>query len=131
MSAKTEYVAAPRKMAIDLVRKDDGERLSMPNQMWAFLLSSAEATGWKPSGTTLFDEETEEERTDWDSTDYSSNEGQSVDEEDAEALAEALTAFQGMNKMTGPEEESILQEFLNWAQIDDEGETYYPGFEIW
>jgi hypothetical protein len=33
-------------MAIDLVRKEDGERLSMPNQMWAFLLSSAEATGW-------------------------------------------------------------------------------------
>ena len=118
-------------MAIDLVRKDDGERLSMPNQMWAFLLSSAEASGWKPSGTTLFDEETEEERSDWDTTDYSSNEGQSVDEEDAEALAEALTAFQGMNKMTGPEEESILQEFLNWAQIDDEDEKYYPGFEIW
>ena len=46
-------------MAIDLVRKDDGERLSMPNQMWAFLLSSAEATGWVPSGTTLLDEETE------------------------------------------------------------------------
>ena len=118
-------------MAIDLVRKEDGERLSMPNQMWAFLLSSAEATGWKPSGTTLLDEETEEERTDWDSTDYSSNEGQSVDGEDAEAMAEALRAFQGMNKITGPEEESTLQEFLNWAQIDDEGENYYPGFEIW
>ena len=46
-------------------------------------------------------------------------------------MAEALRAFQGMNKITGPEEESTLQEFLNWAQIDDEGENYYPGFEIW
>jgi hypothetical protein len=118
-------------MAIDLVRKDDRERLSMPNQMWAFLLSSAETTGWKPSGTTLMDEETEEERTDWDSTDYSSNEGQSVDEEDAEAMAVALRAFQGLNKTAGPEEKSALQQFLDFAQIDDEGEKYYPGFEIW
>ena len=118
-------------MAIDLVRKEDGERLSMSNQMWAFLLSSAETTGWKPSGTTLLDEETEEARTDWDSTDYSSNEGQSVDVEDAEAMAEALRAFKGINKMTGSEEESTLQGFLDWAQIDDEGENYFPGFEIW
>lgn len=118
-------------MAFDLVRKEDGERLSIPNQMWAFLLSSAEAAGWKPAGTTLLDEETEEERVDWDSADYSSHEGQSIDEEDAEALADALRSFQGQNKILGPEEESILQEFLGWAQIDEEGDKYYPGFEIW
>jgi len=40
---------------------------------------------------TLFVGQTEDERTDWGSTDYSSNEGQSVDEEDVEALEEALT----------------------------------------
>ena len=118
-------------MAVDLVRKDDGERLSMPNQMWAYLLSSAEASGWKPSGTTLMDEQTEEERIDWDTTDYSSNEGQSVDDEDAEAMADALRSFQSQNKTAGPEEGSSLQEFLDFVQIDDEGDQYYPGFEIW
>jgi hypothetical protein len=118
-------------MAVDLVRKDDGERLSMPNQMWAFLLASAEASGWVPSGTTLTDEETEEERADWDHTDYSSNEGQSVDEEDAEAMADALRSYQGQNKTSGPEESAALQVFLDFVQIDDEGDQYYPGFEIW
>jgi hypothetical protein len=118
-------------MAVDLVRKDDGERLSMPNQMWAFLLTSAEAFGWNPSGTTLMDEETEEERADWDQTDYSSNEGQSVDEDDSEAMADALRSFQGQNKTAGPEEAAALQSFLDFVQIDDEGDQYYPGFEIW
>jgi len=118
-------------MAVDLVRKDDGERLSMANQMWAFLLTSAEASGWVPMGTTLMDEETEEERADWDHTDYSSNEGQSVDEEDAEAMAVALRSFQGQNKPEGPEEAVALQGFLDFVQIDDEGDQYYPGFEIW
>jgi len=122
---------ASRQMAVDLVRKDDGERLSMPNQMWAYLLTSAEASGWKPSGTTLMDGETEEERADWDTTDYSSNEGQSVDDEDAEAMADALRSFQSQNGTAGPEEESSLQEFLDFVQIDDEGDQYYPGFEIW
>lgn len=118
-------------MAVDLVRKDDGERLSMSNQIWAFLLSSAEGSGWVASGTTLMDEETEEERADWDPTDYSSNEGQSVDEEDAEAMSDALRLFQGKNKKVGPEESAALQGFLDFVQIDEEGDQYYPGFEIW
>ena len=118
-------------MATDLVRKEDGERLSMSNQMWAFLLTSAEATGWKPAGTTLLDDETEEERVDWDSTDYSSNDGQSVDEEDAEAMAESLQDFKNQSNNIGPKEKSILQEFLSWVQIEEEGDKYCPGFEIW
>ena len=87
----------------------------MPNQMWAFLLTSAEASGWVPMGTTLMDEETEEERADWDRTDYSSNEGQSVDEEDAEAMAVALRLFQDQNKIAGPEETAALRVFLDFV----------------
>ena len=30
-----------------------------------------------------------------------------------------------------PEEAVALQGFLGFVQIDDEGDQYYPGFEIW
>ena len=33
--------------------------------------------------------------------------------------------------MSGLHEESALKKFLIWAYIDDEGDKYDPGFEIW
>ena len=47
-------------MAVDLVRKEDGERLKLSNQIWGFILQMAEENGWEPEGTSLLDEETEE-----------------------------------------------------------------------
>ena len=118
-------------MSVDLVRKEDGERLSMPNQMWAFLLSAAEASGWKPSGTTIIDEETEEERLDWDSSDYSSNEGQSVDEDDAKAMSDALKLFHSQSTRSTREEDVSLKEFIGFVEVEEDDEKYYLGFEIW
>ena len=49
-------------MAVDLVRKEDGEKLKLSNQIWGFILQTAEENGWEPEGTSLLDEETEEEK---------------------------------------------------------------------
>ena len=49
-------------MSVDLVRKEDGERLILSNQIWGFILQTAEENGWEPEGTSLLDEETEEEK---------------------------------------------------------------------
>ena len=49
-------------MAVDLVRKEDGERLNLNNQIWGFILQTAEENGWEPERTFLLDEETEEEK---------------------------------------------------------------------
>ena len=118
-------------MSVDLVRKEDGERLSMTNQMWAFILTAAEVSGWKPSGTSLINEETEEERIDWDASDYSSNEGQSVDEDDAEAMADALKSFKFKKTDVSKEEGLALEKFIDFVEAEEDGEIYYPGFEIW
>ena len=45
-------------MAVDLVRKEDGEKLNLSNQIWGFILQTAEENGWEPEGTSLLDEET-------------------------------------------------------------------------
>ena len=52
-------------MAVDLVRKEDGEKLNLSNQIWGFILQTAEENGWEPEGTSLLDEETEEEKKIW------------------------------------------------------------------
>tara|TARA_B100000123_G_C25353256_1_gene263805 strand:- start:171 stop:401 length:231 start_codon:yes stop_codon:yes gene_type:complete len=49
-------------MSVDLVRKEDGERLILSNQIWGFILQTAEENGWEPEGTSLLDEETEKEK---------------------------------------------------------------------
>ena len=49
-------------MAVDLVRKEDEEKLNLSNQIWGFILQTAEENGWEPEGTSLLDEETEEEK---------------------------------------------------------------------
>ena len=49
-------------MSVDLVRKEDGERLKLSNQIWGFILQTAEENGWEPEGTSLLDEETEKEK---------------------------------------------------------------------
>ena len=49
-------------MAVDLVRKEDGEKLNLSNQIWGFILQTAEENGWEPEGTSLLDVETEEEK---------------------------------------------------------------------
>ena len=117
-------------MAVDLVRKEDGEKLNLSNQIWGFILQMAEENGWEPEGTSLLDEETEEEKEDWDTSDYSSNEGQSVEEEDAENIANALKIYLDNVDSTDPVEEEAINKFLAWVSFEDE-EDYFPGFEIW
>ena len=117
-------------MAVDLVRKEDGEKLNLSNQIWGFILQTAEENGWEPEGTSLLDEETEEEKKDWDTSDYSSNEGQSVEEEDAENIANALKIYLDKVDSPNPVEVEAINKFLAWVSFEDE-EDYFPGFEIW
>ena len=56
-------------MAVDLVPKEDRERLNLSNQIWEFIFQTAEENGWEPEGTSLLDGETEEEKKDWDTSD--------------------------------------------------------------
>ena len=99
-------------MAVDLVRKEDGENLNLSNQIWGFILQTAEENGWEPEGTSLLDEETEEEKKNWDTSDYSSNEGQSVEEEDAENIANALKIYLDKVDSPNPVEVEAINKFL-------------------
>ena len=49
-------------MAVDLVRKEDGEKLNLSNQICGFILQKAEENGQEPEGTSLLDAETEEKK---------------------------------------------------------------------
>ena len=67
---------------------------------------------------------------DWDTSDYSSNEGQSVEEEDAENIANALKIYLDKVDSPNPVEVEAINKFLAWVSFEDE-EDYFPGFEIW
>ncbi len=117
-------------MGMDLSRLEDAEKWSCSNALWGYILESAEKAGWKPEGTSKLDEETESEDTNWDTTDYSTQEGQQVSDDDSKNMAEALDNYLETNN---PEdiEKRIIVSFLEWVRYDDNDELYYPGFEIY
>jgi hypothetical protein len=117
-------------MGIDLSRLEDAEQWSCSNALWGYVLESAEKGGWTPEGTDKLNEETESEDTNWDSSDYSTQAGQQVTDSDSKNMAEALDNYL---KGSNPKEieERIIKSFLEWVRYDDNGELYYPGFEIY
>ena len=117
-------------MGIDLSRLEDAEKWSCSNTLWGYILESAEKGGWKPEGTSKLDEQTESEDANWDRTDYSTQEGQQVSDDDSKNMAEALDNYLKSNNSVDIEER-IVKSFLEWVRYDDNGELYYPGFEIY
>lgn len=116
-------------MSVDLVRLEDAERLSISNQQWAFILTSAENNGWKPLGTTKLDDEGEVNE-DWDTSDYSSNDGQVVDSDDCMQLD--ICCKKALIKSKDDKwEMETLEKFIQFVSISEDNELYYPGFEIW
>ena len=120
-------------MAMDLFRKEDGERWTCTKPLWEYILESAEKGGYKPQGTSQYDFDTGEPDDSWDSSDYVSKSGQFVHDEDAKNMGESLDKFMTKHQPTGTEKEIILS-FVQWVRICKEGEEdkpYYPGFDIW
>ena len=50
---------------------------------------------------------------------------------EASSIEPGALASAPAQESLGPEEALALQGFLDFVQIDDEGDQYYPGFEIW
>ena len=79
-------------MGMNLSRLEDGELFECSNGMWGIIMASACKTGWKPLGTFKMDENDNPDPN-WDKNDYSSHQGQIVNETDAFELSKALKKF--------------------------------------
>ena len=77
-------------MGMDLSRLEDGEKWTCSNTLWGYILESAEKGGWKPEGTSKYDEESDSEDPNWDESDYSTQEGQQVSDDDSKNMAEVF-----------------------------------------
>ena len=113
-------------MGYNFTRMDDGEEWTCNRPLWDFLLDSARAKGWQPTGTYKIDEVSGDEDPAWDPNDYHSNSGQGVMGNDVESMVSALKLFDEQECPKGVEKE-IISGFIRWAMLDDE----YPGFEIY
>ena len=121
-------------MGMNLARLEDGEEFTCSNGYWNLILDSAKKEGWKPLGTTKYDEAMKKDTT-WNSSDYNSNNGQVVNDEDAYQLSKSLKQYLSKEKENiTHDEHDIIAQFIEWLKIDDEvddGIDYYPGFEIY
>jgi len=113
-------------MAYDLSRMEDGEKLSISNSDYGLVLETANKFSWEPRGTFKIDENGNEIEF-WDSSDYTSCDGQSVNEFDAGELFDALVKALASSKLD-EYEITVIKNFIAWLQIT-EGEI--PGFEIY
>ncbi len=113
-------------MGINLSRLDDGEEWSCNNSLWNFILDTALANDWTPSGTYMIDPDTENEDSSWDESDYRSNNGQLVTENDVENLINSLNKSLTENSFNEIEN-NIIRDFIKFVKPE---ETIYS-FEIY
>ncbi len=120
-------------MGINLSRLDDGELFECSNGMWGIIMASAYKTGWKPLGTFKMDENDNPDPN-WDKNDYSSHQGQIVNEIDAFEMSKALKKFIEIEKeVIDPNEYSVISKFIEWLNINSHQsniDDHFPGFEI-
>jgi hypothetical protein len=120
-------------MGMNLSRLEDGELFECSNGMWGIIMESAYKTGWKPLGTFKMDENDNLDPN-WDNNDYSSHQGQIVNETDAFELSKALKKFIEIEKENIDQiEYSTISQIIEWLKIEDyedDGMDYFPGFEI-
>jgi len=118
-------------MAMDFTRFEDGEKFWCSNMLWAKIQDIAIANGWVPTGTCFVDDDGEEDPN-W-SGGYDVNDGQCLDEIDAENLMIALDAViaKGIdyleNKDFNEDDRIKLDEFIKWGRDDG----CAVGWEIW
>ena len=113
-------------MGMDLVRRRDSIKWQCSNQLWIYIIDSAQMSGWKPLGIKYQD--------DFDVTDpldYYTNNGQTVTPEDSENLHLSLVKFIKEKNPKGIEKE-IIKDLLNWLvrRNDDNSVMDIPGFII-
>tara|TARA_B100000035_G_scaffold163768_1_gene139526 strand:- start:182 stop:547 length:366 start_codon:yes stop_codon:yes gene_type:complete len=120
-------------MGMNLSRLEDGAEFECSNGMWGVIMASAYKSGWKPLGTFKMDANDNPDPN-WDKNDYSSNQGQIVNEDDAFEMSKALKKFVEIEKENiDPIEYSTISQFIEWLKIEDyedDGIDYFPGFEI-
>ena len=121
-------------MGMNLARLEDGQEFVCSNGMWGIILSSAKKGGWKPLGTFKIDEN-ENPEPNWDKNDYSSHQGQVVNEDDVFEMSKALKKFVKQEKSNiNTVEYSTISQFIEWLKVEDyedDGIDYFPGFEIY
>jgi hypothetical protein len=113
---------------------EDGEVFSCSNIQWGMILEAAEYCGWEPNGTQLVDEDGNEAE-DWDGA-YDSNEGQIVNEIDAENIAKTLE--NGLKNKADllastqfiEDDLPFITNFINWSRIEENGELFAVGYEL-
>jgi hypothetical protein len=116
-------------MSVDLTRLDDGEILTLSNQEWASILKLAAESGWVPEGTRRIDEDGNEVE-DWDEKDYQSNDGQLVRGSDVEMLVNSIVKVR-RDKLSEEGLQEAINNFIEFAKIAEDGDEYFPGFEIY
>ena len=120
-------------MGMNLSRLDDRELFECSNGMWGIIMASAYKTGWKPQGTFKMDENDNPDPN-WDKNDYSSHQGQIVNETDAFEMSKALKKFIEIEKeVIDPNEYTVISKFIEWLNINSHQsniDDYFPGFEI-
>ena len=120
-------------MGMNLSRLDDGELFECSNEMWGIIIASASKAGWKPIGTIKMDANYNPDPN-WDKNDYSSHQGQIVNEDDAFEMSKALKKFVEIEKKNiDPNEYSVISKFIEWLNINSHKtniDEYFPGFEI-
>ena len=120
-------------MGMNLSRLEDGAEFECTNGMWGVIMASAHKSGWKPLGTFKMDANDNPDPN-WDKNDYSSHQGQIVNEDDAFEMSKALKKFIEIEKeIIDPNEYSIILKFIEWLNINSHEsniDDYFPGFEI-
>jgi hypothetical protein len=113
-------------MGMDLVRRRDSIKWTCNNQLWIYILDSAESVGWKPMGVRY-----KAELNGADPLDYYSHNGQTVSPEDSENLHLSLVKFLEKEDPVGVEK-YIIEDFINWVvRRNDDGTIMdIPGFLI-
>jgi hypothetical protein len=97
-------------MGMDLISKS-GSTFDLSSDWWLFYRTLAEKCGWTPKGTGKPDHLSEKDE--WDGN-YDYNDGQTVHEEDARALAQALE-----RALAEPAAASIIEQMLDawWEEM--------------
>ena len=104
-------------MGMHLSRLEDGELFECSNGMLGIIMASAYKTGWKPLVTFKMDENDNPDPN-WDKNDYSSHQGQIVNETDAFELSKALKKYIEIEKeVIDTNEFSVISKFIESLRI--------------
>lgn len=101
------------------IQNSVGDEFSCSNMFWFNILEIAEANGWEPKGTTLWDDDNNKEDEDWDGT-YATNDGQCMSTEDMENMLNALKKAR---------KEGVTKDWQGNAIKDWEGSTWMSWIE--